>query len=99
MHNALQPAVNVEKQHCADHAPDIRLYISMSKYMLVYAVSYTVTTLYFESGLTGLATLTGLCPTLFSCIACIGLPHCSLLDCQPYQAGLFAPKLPQDILY
>jgi hypothetical protein len=57
------------------------------------------TTIYIESGLILLATPMDLCPTLFQCIACISLPYCSLLDWQPFQAGLSVSKLPQPMVY
>jgi hypothetical protein len=86
------------KKTSADHASDILLYTSISKYILVYDVSYNLTPpLYFESGLVRLATPTGICSTLLPSryLPLSGLPYCSLLDCQPSQAGPSAPKLPQ----
>jgi hypothetical protein len=97
MHIASHAGVNVtKKKHCADHASDILLCTSISKYILVYDVSYNLTPHFtFESGLIRLATPTGLCSTLLQCLACMGLPHCSLLECQSSQAGPSAPKKPQ----
>jgi hypothetical protein len=98
IHLASRPGINVEKNHCADHASDILVYTSISKYIVytnIRCVMQSHTTLYFESGLIRLATPTGLSTTLLPCLACIGLPHCCPIDCPPSYAGPSAPKLPQ----
>jgi hypothetical protein len=87
------------KKNCADHASDILIHqiyldILVHPSILVYCVSCNLTP-HFESGLIRPATPTGLCSVLLLYLACMGLPHCSLLDSQSSQARPSSPKLSQ----
>jgi hypothetical protein len=79
-----------------------KVYTYTYKHILVHTFIYThtkvTTTFHFKSGLIRLAMPASFPTTPERSLACSFLPLSSLLDCQTTQAGLAAPKLPQQLV-